>query len=78
MARKADQMYAALPVFSYQQFDQESISYSPVKPPVTRIARYYGVVSDLRSKKKPEPEPKKEEVEEPKAEGMFCGGSGLC
>jgi hypothetical protein len=38
MARRPDKMYAELPVFKYQTFDRENVSFSfvPIVPPSTK------------------------------------------
>ena len=45
-------MYAQLPVFKYQTFDQGSISFSPlpVSPPPTSTVRYVRALTDLAPK----------------------------
>lgn len=45
-------MYAQLPVFKYQTFDQGSLFFSklPVSPPPTSTVRYFGAVTDLAPK----------------------------
>ncbi len=52
MAHPSTQLYAQLPVFKYQTFDQASISYSiaPASRPLTNAVRYYGKVTDLAPK----------------------------
>jgi hypothetical protein len=41
-------MYARLPVFKYQTFDRESLTFSehPIKPPSPRKMRYFGSDAD--------------------------------
>lgn len=52
MARSPTHMYAEATVFKYQTFDQDDLNFSPtpVAPPPTSTARYYGVVTDLPPK----------------------------
>jgi len=72
MGRTPANMYAHLPVFQYQDFGQEnlSFSYAPVSPPPTSLARYYGEVTDLAPKTPNvlEETPKESDVAETPAE----------
>jgi hypothetical protein len=72
MGRTPTHMYAQLPVFQYEVFGQEnlSFSYAPVSPPTTSLARYYGAVTDLSPKTQnvPEETPKEPDVAETPAE----------
>jgi hypothetical protein len=50
-------MYAQLPVFQYQTFDQGGLSFTPTPaaPPTTAPLRYFGVVTDLPPKSEEAP-----------------------
>jgi hypothetical protein len=63
-------MYAQLPVFKYQTFDQGGLSFSnvPVLPPRTSPVRYFGAVTDLPPKSEEKPEeisPESDTAEKP-------------
>lgn len=63
-----NQLYAQLPVFKYQTFDQASISYSiaPASRSSANAVRYYGKVTDLAPK--PNEVPKETSTEPAAAE----------